>query len=57
MSVVAACTNGPAVDEYCLVNQPMRPRPETIDVMSDREITDMLEYNTYGARRCGWSKS
>jgi len=35
----------------------MRPRPETIDVMSDREITDMLEYNTYGARRCGWSKS
>ncbi|KAB2779418.1 hypothetical protein F9K99_13950 [Brucella anthropi] len=39
---------------FCLVANPMRPSPEALASMTDREVSAMLSHNEKGAKLCGW---
>lgn len=49
----SGCASGPA-DDFCLTMTPSRPTEAELKVMTDERVTWTLEYNTYGAARCGW---
>lgn len=39
---------------FCAVASPIRPSAETIAVMTDAEVRDVLAHNRKGAALCGW---
>lgn len=54
MPLVASCASGPAIDTFCVINEPMRPSLKQIAALSDQQVAQMLVHNRTGARRCGW---
>ena len=49
---LASCQS--ANGSFCAVAKPLRPSAETIAVMTDSEVRDVLAHNRKGAALCGW---
>ncbi len=49
---LAACASPKG--SFCAIATPLRPSAETLAVMSDAEVTAMLQHNETGRRLCGW---
>jgi hypothetical protein len=52
--LVSGCNNGPAVDTFCVINEPIRPTAKQLAAMTDAQVRQTLTYNETGAKRCGW---
>ena len=52
--LVTSCAHGPAIDTFCVINEPLRPTPAQIFAMSDEDVRKALTRNRTGAKRCGW---
>lgn len=53
---LAACQTVPRA-QFCQIAKPIRPSQQTIDAMSDREVTELLSFLEKGKRLCGWRSS
>lgn len=50
--LLAACTT--TKGSFCQIAQPIRLSGETIDHLSDEEVSSVLAANEKGRKLCGW---
>ena len=51
--LTAGCTTTPK-GSFCAIASPIRPSQETIDRLSDAEVSALLAHNKRGGKLCGW---
>jgi len=51
---LAACTT--TKGSFCQISSPIRLSAETVDHLSDEEVTALLAHNQKGRALCGWKQ-
>lgn len=52
LAFLTACQT--ASGTFCDIAKPQRPSAAEVEMLSDAQITALLEHNTRGQRLCGW---
>lgn len=53
-AILALSTCQTTSGSFCQISSPIRLSAETVDHLSDEEVTALLAHNSKGARLCGW---
>lgn len=52
VTFLASCQS--TTGSFCQIAKPIRPSQQTINNLSDAEVSQLLAHNRKGARLCGW---